>query len=110
MTDEDEAPRARTVSSGCNSPTHTGGGHQSISFFGALIGSGAALAAAVRYGFDVAKTALIERGKTRREQLRQDGQTDRARIAAGSASPAPGEFEAQGESPEGDAAAPGNAA
>ncbi|MFD5815696.1 hypothetical protein [Streptomyces sp. NPDC127038] len=64
------------------------------------------MAAAVKYGFDVAKTPLTERGKTRREQLRQDGQTERARIAAGSTSPAPAEPDGDGPL-EDDAAAPG---
>ncbi|GAA2794672.1 hypothetical protein GCM10010441_19890 [Kitasatospora paracochleata] len=56
-------------------------------FVGAALGSGAALGAALKYGADLAKTALTERGETRREKLRQDGETERARIAKGTAAP-----------------------
>ncbi|MFD5819369.1 hypothetical protein [Streptomyces sp. NPDC127038] len=73
-----------------------------------VLGSGG-VAAVVKYGSDVAKTALTERGKTRREQLNQAGQTDRARIAAASDSPAPAEPDDDGQ-PDDAQAAPGGAA
>ncbi len=43
-------------------------------------GSTAAIAAGLRYGADLAKTALTQRGETRREQLRQDGETRREEL------------------------------
>ncbi|MEU1592822.1 hypothetical protein ABZ468_08150 [Streptomyces sp. NPDC005708] len=72
----------------------------------AAMGWGAVIAASVKYGVELAKTALTERGKTRREQLRQDGETERARIAKGTASPAPEESADQDGTPESDASTP----
>ncbi|MFF4542164.1 hypothetical protein [Streptomyces aureus] len=112
MTDDNKASEPsehiRVDVGGNNSAVNTGVGGQATGLF-ALLGSGAGLAAAAKYGADVAKTALTERGKTRREQLNQDGQTERARIAAGSNSPAPAEPDGEGP-PDGAPAAPGGAA
>ncbi|MEU6278186.1 hypothetical protein ABZ871_38200 [Streptomyces populi] len=69
------------------------------------------MAATVKHWVDLGKTALTERGKTRREQLRQDGETERARIAAGTTPPAAPTPEppVSDEPPEDDAAGPGAA-
>ncbi|GAA2811064.1 hypothetical protein GCM10010441_39620 [Kitasatospora paracochleata] len=88
------------VTRGPGEPTVVGSIPETVS---TVLGSGAAIGAAVKCAADVAKTALTERGETRREQLRQDGETERARIAKAAAAPESEVAAEQAETPENDA-------
>ncbi|MFF5402932.1 hypothetical protein ACFY8K_02170 [Streptomyces misionensis] len=84
---EETAQKLRHLCALGGAPKRVTGLPETILQAATALSTPAAIAAAAKYGTQALTTAMTQRGETRREQIRQDAETERARIAQQSTQP-----------------------